>query len=89
MYNFKQGYYADVRTEDRFNTTVAYVNGALKELKERREKRAFIRVFDGKMWYYASTTDINEVQEKLDGLYLQAKAKPKASHRFFLSLLFQ
>ena len=77
MYNFKQGYYADVRTEDRFNTTVAYVNGALKELKERREKRAFIRVFDGKMWYYASTTDINEVQEKLDGLYLQAKANAK------------
>ena len=33
------------------STIVAYINGMLKEIKERKEKRAFIRVFDGKMWY--------------------------------------
>ena len=53
------------------------MNGMLKESKERKEKRAFIRVFDGKMWYYASTTDINDVQKKLDGLYAQAKSNAK------------
>ena len=68
--------YADVRIEDRFTTVVSYMNGTLKELKDRCEKRAFIRVFDGKMWFYSSTTDINDIQNKLDGLYLQAKSNP-------------
>ncbi|MBQ3572776.1 MAG: TldD/PmbA family protein [Clostridia bacterium] len=77
MYNFKQDFYADVRVEDRFTTTIAYTNGFLKEIKERNEKRAFIRVFDGKMWYFASTTDLSDIQNKLDGLYLQAKPNSK------------
>lgn len=68
--------YADVRIEDRFSTVVSYVNGSLKDIKERIEKRAFIRVYDGKMWYYSSTTDISCVQDKLDGLYAQAKSNP-------------
>ncbi len=76
MFNFRQDMYADVRIEDRFTTVVSYMNGTLKELKERCEKRAFIRVFDGKMWFYSSTTDINDIQNKLDGLYLQAKSNP-------------
>ena len=77
MYNFKQDFYADVRVEDRFTTTIAYSNGSLKEIKERIEKRAFIRVFDGKMWYYSSTTDLSDIQNKLDGLYAQAKLNAK------------
>ena len=77
MYKFKADMYADIRIEDRYNTIVAYVNGSLQELKERNEKRAFIRVFDGKMWYYSSTTDISRVQEKLDELYAQGKSNPK------------
>lgn len=77
MYNFKEGYYADVRVEDRFTTNISHVNGFLKEIKERNEKRAFIRVFDGKMWYFSSTTDVSEVQDKLNGLYAQAKQNAK------------
>ncbi len=77
MFTFKQDAYADVRIEDRFSTNVTFMNGMLKEIKESKEKRAFIRVFDGKMWYYASTTDIGDVQNKLDGLYAQAKSNPK------------
>ena len=68
MFNFRQDMYADVRIEDRFTTVVSYMNGTLKELKERCEKRAFIRVFDGKMWFYSSTTDISDIQNKLDEL---------------------
>ena len=77
MFTFKPDAYADVRIEDRFSTNVTYMNGMLKEIKERKEQRAFIRVFDGKMWYYASTTDLGDVQKKLDGLYAQAKSNPK------------
>ena len=78
MFQFRQDVYADVRIEDRFSTSVAYMNGMLKEIKERKEKRAFIRVFDGKMWYFASTTDVSDVQNKLDGLYAQAKGNAAA-----------
>lgn len=82
MYKFRPDMYADVRVEDRFNTIVAYVNGNLQEYKVRNEKRAFIRVFDGKMWYYSSTTDLSRIQEKLDELYAQGRSNPKiASNR--------
>ena len=77
MFKFRKDSYADVRIEDRFSTNVSFMNGMVKEMKERKEKRAFIRVFDGKMWYYASTTDIADVQNKLDGLYAQAKSNAK------------
>ena len=77
MYKFKPDFYADVRTEERFTTTIAYVNGSKQEAKEREEKRAFIRVFDGKMWFYASTTDLENVQTELDKLYAMAKSNKK------------
>lgn len=76
MINFKPDYYADVRIENRFSTNIRFLEGRLTESKERREERAFIRVFDGEMWYYASTTDTNHIQKTLEDLY--AVAKPNA-----------
>lgn len=76
MITFKKDYYADVRIEDRFSTDVRFFNGKLTESKERLEKRAFIRVYDGEMWYYSSTTDPEHVQKALDELYEVAKANP-------------
>lgn len=73
MYTFKKGYYADVRIEDRFSTNVRIKNDQLEEAKEKTEKKAFIRVFDGKMWYYTSTSDVDNVQKALDELYLYAE----------------
>ena len=69
MYRFRKGYYADVRTERRCTSAVIYKNGVLAENKERVTDGAFIRVFDGKMWYYASTETLSNVQKELDGLY--------------------
>lgn len=69
MYRFRKGYYADVRTERRCTSAVIYKNGVLAENKERVTDGAFIRVFDGKMWYYASTETLLNVQKELDGLY--------------------
>lgn len=77
MYNFSEGVYADVRIEDRFNTVISFTDGKLKEKKERSEKRAFIRVFDGKMWYYSSTTDLASVQDKIDELSKKARYNAK------------
>lgn len=69
MYNFKNGYYADIRTEDRFTTNIKLQNGQLFESKTVNEKKSFIRVYDGKMWYYASTDTTDKVQQVLDELY--------------------
>ena len=69
MIQFRHGFYADVRTEDRSRTTINYKSGALEEMKTRVEHRAFIRVYDGKMWYYSSVTDLAHLQKTLDGLY--------------------
>lgn len=69
MIQFRHGFYADVRTEDRSRTTITYKSGALEEMKTRVERRAFIRVYDGKMWYYSSVTDLAHLQKTLDGLY--------------------
>ncbi len=69
MVHFRKGFYADIREEDRFRTVISYQADMLKEYRVRQEKRAFLRVFDGKMWYYASVTDIGHIQQTLDELY--------------------
>ena len=76
MIEFRNDFYADVRTEDRSRTTITYKAGVLEEMKTRVECRAFLRVYDGKMWYYASVTDLASLQKTLDGLY--AAATPNA-----------
>lgn len=77
MYNFRDDFYADVRTENRFSTAISYVDGKKRESRVRVTERAFVRVFDGKNWYYASTTDVDEVQACLDRLYGLAKSNPR------------
>ncbi|MBO4989350.1 MAG: TldD/PmbA family protein [Clostridia bacterium] len=76
MIHFKEGYYADVRIEDKFTTNIVIKNGALEEQKVISLKKAFIRVFDGTMWYYASTSDTDHIQEELDTLYGYATENP-------------
>lgn len=74
MFKFKEGFYSDVRIEDRFTTTIALKNGALEERKVTNLKKAFLRVFDGNMWYYASTSNVDDIQSELDSLYSYATA---------------
>lgn len=72
MIKFRDGFYADVRTEDRSRTTISYEAGILEEMKTQVERRAFLRVYDGNLWYYASVTDLAHLQETLDNLYAAA-----------------
>ncbi|MBQ7152384.1 MAG: TldD/PmbA family protein [Clostridia bacterium] len=76
MIQFKDGFYADIRIEDRSRTVISYKAGMLEEMKNRKEKQAFLRVYDGKLWYYASVTDVEHLQKTLDGLYAAATANP-------------
>lgn len=41
MIKFRDGFYTDVRTEDRSRTTISYKSGALEEMKTCIERRAF------------------------------------------------
>lgn len=76
---FRDDLYADVRVERRFTTKITYLNGDVKEMNELDVTRAFIRVFDGNMWYYSSTTNVCDLQNELDSLCAFAKPNPKIS----------
>lgn len=72
MIKFKDGFYTDVRVETVFTTSIKYRDGALEESKNTTQKKAFLRVFDGDMWYYASTYRLEDLQGELDKLYANA-----------------
>ena len=72
MVKFKEGFYADVRVETLFTTSIKYRDGALEESKNTTIKKAFLRVFDGDMWYYSSTYKLDDLQGELDRLYENA-----------------
>ena len=76
MIQFRDGFYADVRLEDRSQTVISYKAGMLEEMKNRVEKQAFVRVYDGKLWYYASVTNVGHLQKTLEGLYAAATENP-------------
>ena len=52
MPNFRKDFYADVRREKRYASDVRFIGPNLAECRESTIEKAFIRVYDGKMWYY-------------------------------------
>ncbi len=68
MFVFHEGFYTDVRIEDVFETSISYTQGKLDDSKVRRYRAAFIRLFDGKRWYYSATSDVNGIQEEINKL---------------------
>ena len=73
MYQFPKGLYTDVRVEERFSTLIRYKKSEVQEIKVRKNKGAFIRVFDGSRWYYSSSTDLSNLQKAIDDLATMAK----------------
>ena len=73
MYKFPDGLYTDVRIEDVATTTIQFTKENLDDSKERNYKAAFIRVFDGKKWLYASTSEIENVQNEINNLAQMAE----------------
>lgn len=68
MFEFPEKYYSDVRIERFFRTLIRIECGRLEEVKEKSDCGAFIRLYDGKRWYYASTTDIASINHELQQL---------------------
>ena len=73
MLKFRSDFYADVRQEDRYASSVQFIGPNLTECRESTIVKAFIRVYDGKMWYYCSTDDTADIQSELDRLYACAQ----------------
>ncbi|MCL2171422.1 MAG: TldD/PmbA family protein [Defluviitaleaceae bacterium] len=67
-YVFPKGLFADVRIEHIFATHVSFMKREMKNCREQKYSAAFVRVFDGKMWYYSSTTDLGGIQGEIDSL---------------------
>ena len=73
MLSFPKDLYADVRVEEVTETILAYENGKLRQNKESSTAGAFLRVYDGKRWYYCATTALEQLQEELDALASMAQ----------------
>ncbi len=76
MYKFHKDVYTDVRIEEHFATTIIYTNGNVDEMKSKYYKGAFIRIYNGKRWFYSSITDIKKIQSKIDSLTKLALKDP-------------
>lgn len=68
MTRFPAGLYSDVRIEEVWGTTAGLVLGRLEQFVSRHYRAAFIRVWDGRRWYYASTSSTDSIQSELDSL---------------------
>lgn len=77
MFNFPAGLYTDVRVEDVFETLISVTLGEVEELKDKRFRAAFVRVFDGQRWFYSATTDVEGIQREIDSLAALAAPNPR------------
>ncbi len=76
MFKFHGGLYTDVRIEDVFETNITFTLGKISEYKIRNYKAAFVRVYDGKRWFYSSTSQIEQIQDEIDKLNKMADPIP-------------
>lgn len=76
MIRFPENLFSDVRVEETVSVTIAFEAGDWTSNRTRRQSGAFIRVYDGKMWYYSATTELDKIQSELDSL--AAMATPNA-----------
>jgi TldD protein len=76
MFKFPRDLYVDVRIEDSVDTEIRFKQRTLQGQKVRQTKGALIRVFDGRRWYYASTTDLDSIQAQINSLAQMAEPNP-------------
>jgi TldD protein len=74
MVLFPEHLYTDLRIEDVAETKIQYTLGILDEVKQKNYRAAFIRIFDGKRWYYSATTELENLQGEIDALAAMATA---------------
>ncbi len=78
-FSFPEGVYTDVRIEEVSKTEILLHQGKLEGYREPNYTAAFIRLFDGNRWYYASTTDLRRIPKEIDCLSKLCAKNPKIS----------
>jgi TldD protein len=73
---FPEGFYGDCRIENVSETVLQATLSNWDQIKERSYEAAFIRLFDGNRWYYASTTDTGSIQSEVDRLAAMGTPNP-------------
>ncbi len=76
MYQFPKDLYTDVRIEETYESGYAVQNDDIISDSSSTVIGAMIRVFDGTMWYTASTNDIDGIQAEIDNLATLATPNP-------------
>lgn len=76
MLKFPSGLYGDVRVEEVWSTAAGIVLGRLEQYISRHYRAAFLRIWDGRRWYYSSTTAVDGIQKALDDLATLARPNP-------------
>jgi TldD protein len=77
MFRFPKNLYTDVRIETVSVTNITLENLELKQNKVKKDQGAFIRIFDGKRWYYCATTELTNLQREIDNLARLASPNPE------------
>lgn len=68
MYRFPKDLYADVRMIEKYSLAIRIQNGEVEQDSVLSNMGALVRVYDGTMWYTASTDNVKEIQQELDNL---------------------
>lgn len=75
-YCFPENLYSEVRIEEYESKMYIFRNHDVDNDSSSSEKGAIIRVYDGTMWYTATTNELSEIQNELDQLALLATPNP-------------
>jgi TldD protein len=75
-YAYPDDLYCDVRIEDVAETMLQNTLGTWDQVRERAYRAAFVRVYDGSRWYYASTTEVESIQDEIDRLAALSTPNP-------------
>ncbi|MBQ1850504.1 MAG: TldD/PmbA family protein [Lachnospiraceae bacterium] len=76
QFRFPKDLYSEVRIEEYYRIWLAIQNGKVENDGESAEVGAMVRVFDGNMWYTATTNSLEEIQSQLDALAAIAAPNP-------------
>lgn len=84
---FPENLYSDVRISEKYSIWYYVKNGDIDSDSDVMSVGAMIRVFDGNLWYTASTNDISNIQAELDSLALLATPNPDIYNHPFVKIL--
>ncbi len=73
--------YWDIRIEETTKCEIVYQDYELTSCSTKPSLGAFVRVFDNDMWFYSSTTDLNNLEKEILSLAKQSKSLKRETEK--------